>query len=162
MTRKAFYSFHYVPDNSRVAQIRSAGLIEGNQPVSDNAWEEVKLGGHAGIKSWIDGQLSGKSVAIVMIGSATAGRKWINYEIEKAWNDGKGVFGIYIHGLKNFAQEQSVKGANPFASISMTDGSKLSSRVTVYDPPYSQSKNVYGYITQNLSAWVEKAIADRR
>ncbi|MFB7547958.1 TIR domain-containing protein [Streptomyces sp. NPDC056154] len=161
MNRKAFYSFHYVPDSHRVAQIRSAGLIEGNQTVTDNAWEEVKRGGEGAIKRWIDGQLSGKSVAIVMIGSATAGRKWINYEIEKAWNDGKGVLGIHIHRLKNLAQQQSPKGANPFASIPLTDGRKLSSLVRTYDPPYSNSKDAYGYITQNLSAWVETAIADR-
>ncbi|MFB8217694.1 TIR domain-containing protein [Streptomyces anulatus] len=162
MTRKAFYSFHYEPDNSRVAQIRSAGLIEGNRPVADNAWEEVKRGGKPAIKRWIDGQLAGKSVAIVMIGSGTAGRPWINYEIEKAWTDGKGVFGIHIHGLKNLAGQQSAKGANPFAGILLPDGRRLSTLTKVYDPPYTESKNVYAYIAQNLSAWVETAIGDRR
>ncbi|MEV4227778.1 TIR domain-containing protein [Streptomyces bobili] len=161
MSRKAFYSFHYVPDSHRVAQIRSAGVIEGNQEVSDNAWEEVKRGGNAAIKRWIDNQLYGKSVAIVMIGSNTAGRKWINYEIEKAWNDGKGVFGIHIHRLKNLAQLQSPKGANPFASIPLTNGGRLSSLVNAYDPPYSDSKDVYRYIRDNIPAWVEAAISAR-
>ncbi|MGW5232054.1 TIR domain-containing protein [Streptomyces nodosus] len=162
MSRKAFYSFHYVRDSHRVAQIRSAGVIEGNQAVSDNAWEEVKRGGDAAIKRWIDNQLYGKSVAIILIGSETAGRKWINYEIEKAWNDGKGVFGVHIHRLKNLAQLQSPKGANPFASIPLTNGGRLSSLVKAYDPPYSDSKDVYRYITQNIPLWVEAAISDRR
>ena len=28
--------------------------------------------------------------------------KWINYEIGWSWDDGMGVVGIRIHGLKNF------------------------------------------------------------
>ena len=41
MARKAFYSFHYEPDNWRVAQVRSMGIIDGNKLASDNDWEEV-------------------------------------------------------------------------------------------------------------------------
>src|SRR5690349_5507067 len=94
MPRKCFYSFHYVPDNWRTSQVRNIGVIEGNAPASDNGWESVKKGGEAAIQKWIDLQLSGRSCAIVLIGSETAGRKWINYEIGKAWNEGKGVVGI--------------------------------------------------------------------
>src|SRR3546814_894075 len=101
MTRKAFYSFHYKPDNWRAAQVRSMGVIEGNKPASDNAWEDVKAGGDDAIQDWIDAQLKGKSVAIVLIGQNTAGRKWINYEIKKAWVDNKGILGIHIHNLKD-------------------------------------------------------------
>lgn len=94
MARKAFYSFHYKQDNWRVSQVRNIGVIDGNQPASDNDWETIKKGGDKAIKKWIDDQLNGKSVAIVLIGEKTAGRKWINYEIENAWNNNKGVLGI--------------------------------------------------------------------
>src|SRR5712692_8300443 len=101
MPRRAFHSFHYIPDNWRASQIRNMGVIEGNRPASDNEWEQIKKGGDAAIQRWIDGQLSGKSIAIVLIGSNTAGRKWIKYEIKKAWGDSKGVLGIYVHKLKD-------------------------------------------------------------
>src|SRR5438046_1660661 len=84
MARRAFYSFHYIPDNWRASQVRMMGVIDGNQPATDNDWETVKKGGDAAIQRWIDGQLDGKSVAIVLVGTNTAGRKWINYEINKA------------------------------------------------------------------------------
>jgi hypothetical protein len=76
------------------------GVIEGNQPVSDNDWEQIKKGGDVAIKKWINEQLNGRSCTIVLIGTNTAERKWIKYEIEKTWNDGKGLLGIYIHNLK--------------------------------------------------------------
>ncbi len=114
------------------------------------------------IQRWIDDQLAGRGCTIVLIGSATAGRKWINYEIEKSWNDGKGVIGFYIHGLKDRNGQQSVKGPNPFDGFTMKrDNSKLSSLVKAYDPPYWQSTDVYSYISSNLAAWVEDAIATR-
>ena len=77
MARKVFFSFHYKPDNWRASQVRNAGTVEGNKPVSDNDWEAITSSGDAEIRKWIDGQLSGKSCAVVLIGSATAGRKWI-------------------------------------------------------------------------------------
>lgn len=36
-----------------------------------------------------------------LIVSQTANRKWINYEIGKAWDDKKELLGIYIHRLPN-------------------------------------------------------------
>ncbi len=160
MARKAFYSFHYQPDCSRAAQIRNMGVIDGNVPASDNDWEAIKKGGDSAIQKWIDGQLDGKSCAIVLIGSATAGRKWINYEIKKAWELGKGVMGIYVHRLKDLAQNQSTQGNNPFAAFNI-GGTNMSSIVKAYNPPFSDSKQVYAYIKENLASWIEQAISIR-
>lgn len=162
MARKAFYSFHYKPDNWRAAQVRQMGIIEGNAPASDNDWETVTKGGDDAIKKWINGQLVGKSCAIVLIGANTVGRKWINYEITRAWDEKKGVFGIYIHNLKDNDKKQSFKGGNPFDQFTLgTNGTKLSTVVKAYDPPYSDSTEVYGYIKDNLSGWIEAAIKIR-
>lgn len=162
MARKVFYSFHYEPDNWRASQVRQMGVIEGDAPVADNDWEKVTKGGEPAIEKWIDGQMSGTSCAVVLIGAETAGRKWIEYEICKAWNDNKGVLGIYVHKLKNSDQEQSVKGASPFDPITLRkSGAKLSSIVKAYDPPFSDSTEVYAHIKRNLSNWVEDAIKIR-
>ena len=78
-------------------------------------WEEVKRGGDGAIQKWINNQLSTRSCLIVLIGSQTANRKWINYEISKAWNDKKGLLGIYIHRLLNQDGLTATKGNNPFS-----------------------------------------------
>jgi hypothetical protein len=159
MARRVFYSFHYKPDNWRASQVRNAGVVEGNRPVTDNEWESITSAGDAAIERWIDGQLSGKSCAIVLIGSATAGRKWINYEINTAWNGNKGVLGIYIHNLRNSEGKQSTKGSNPFDRITLGSvGKRLSSVVNAYDPPYTDSTKVYDYIISHLADWVDEAI----
>lgn len=61
MKRNVFYSFHYEADNWRAAQIRKAGILEGNQPASDNDWESIKRGGDTAIKRWITGQMKGRA-----------------------------------------------------------------------------------------------------
>lgn len=136
------------------------GVVDGNRPASDNEWEEVTKGGDAAIKRWIDGQLRGKSVAIVLIGAKTAGRRWVNYEIEKAWNDHKAILGIYIHNLKNRNGNQSAKGSNPFSAFTV-GGKNLSNIAMTYDPPYTRSERVYNHIKDNLADWIEKAIEIR-
>jgi hypothetical protein len=162
MTRKVFYSFHYIPDNWRASQVRNIGAIEGNKPAKDNDWETVTKGGEKAIEEWIDGQMTGRSCVIVLIGSDTAKRKWINYEIKKAWGSGKGLLGVHIHGLKDSDSKTSTKGANPFDSFTLDNGpKKLSSLVKTYDPPGSDSSACYKHIKDNLEKWIEEAIKIR-
>jgi len=136
------------------------GIVDGNRPATDNDWESIKKKGDASIQKWIDDQLNGKSVVIVLIGSNTAGRKWINYEIIKAWKDGKGLLGVYIHNLKDKDGKQSAKGANPFSSCKVGE-KNMADIVKAYDPPYTTSKNVYDHIKNNLADWIEEAIEIR-
>jgi hypothetical protein len=121
--RSVFYTFHYRPDHWRVQQVRQMGALDGNAAVSVNTWETIVARGGPAIKAWIDRNMAGKSCAVVLIGTRTAGRKWIDYEIEKAWNDGKGVLGIHIHRLRNSRKLQSAKGGNPFADFVKRSGS---------------------------------------
>ena len=99
MARRVFFSFHYKPDNWRVATVRNIGAIEGNKPASDNEWESITRGGESAIKKWISEQMRGRSCTVVLVGSETANRKWINYEIGKSCDDGLCVVGSHIHGL---------------------------------------------------------------
>jgi len=162
MARKCFYSFHYKPDCVRASQVRNIGVIEGNQPVSDNDWETVTKGGDDAIKRWIASQMKGKTCTIVLVGSNTANRKWINYEIIKAWDDRLGVVGICIHGLKNFEGETSTQGNNPFDYIGYGNtGKKLSSIVKCYNPAGTNSKERYDWICKHLANAVEEAITIR-
>lgn len=160
MARRVFHSFHYQQDVHRVALVRNMGVIEGQPILSSNDWEAVKKGGAPAIKRWIDQQMAGRSCVIVLIGSQTAGRRWVNYEIEKGWNLGKGVVGVYIHNLKDLSGYQSYKGANPFAGFTV-NGVSLSSIVEAHDPPYTRSTDVYNYIRNSLEGWVEKALQIR-
>lgn len=122
--------------------------------------ESVKKGGDDAIEKWIVKQLEGRTCAVVLVGSGTAGRKWITHEIQEAWNGGRGVVGIRIHNLKNQQQAQSLPGANPFDHLFFVKNPSihLSSVAKLYDPPYAQSTNVYAYIKENLAAWIEEAI----
>ena len=157
MARKTFLSFHYTKDHWRVSQIKQMGVIEEQPLLSANKWEEVENAGDKAIKKWIDDNLSGKSCLIVLIGEKTAGRKWVNYEIETAFNAGKSILGVYIHNLKDAAGNKSLKGSNPFDGFKVS-GEPLSKWAKVYDPPYSTSTSVYDHIKANLAAWVEFAI----
>lgn len=160
--RNCFYSFHYLPDNWRAATVRRIGAIEGNSPTLDNNWEAVKKGGDTAIKKWIADEMSGRSCIVVLVGSNTAGRKWINHEIIKGWDDGKGVVGIHIHGLKDCNGNVSTKGGNPFDYIGYGNtGKKLSAIVKCYNPAGLNSQERYNWIKMHLANAVEEAIKIR-
>lgn len=164
MTRKCFYSFHYEPDNWRASTVRQIGAIEGNQPASDNDWETIAHGPNheARIARWISEQMKGRTCTIVLVGSATAKRKWINHEIIRSWDEGLGVVGIRIHGLKNRLGETSVMGENPFDHITHGPSKKpLSTLVKCYNPGGNTSQERYAWIAQHLSNAVEEAIRIR-
>ncbi|HCG5527878.1 TPA: TIR domain-containing protein [Vibrio parahaemolyticus] len=163
MARKCFFSFHYEPDSWRVSQVRNIGSIEGNKPAKDNDWETVVGGGDKKIKEWIEAQMKGRTCTVVLAGSKTANRKWINHEIIESWNKGMGVLVIHIHNLKNSGGEQASKGGNPLYHITHgPSGKRLSTIAKSYDPPYVLSHNVYNYISENIDDWIEEAIKIRK
>lgn len=164
MARKCFFSFHYEPDNWRAAMVRQIGSIEGNHLASDNDWETIahEPNHEDRIEKWISEQLNGRTCTVVLVGSGTAKRKWINHEIIKSWNNGLGVVGIRIHGLKNRIGETSAMGKNPFDHIIHGPSKKpLSSLVKCYNPAGITSQERYAWIAQHLSNAVEEAIKIR-
>ena len=163
MTRHVFYSFNYKPDVFRVSQVRNIGALEANRPAHDNDWETVVGGGDRAIERWIADQMKGRSCTIVLVGSHTAGRKWITHEIVKSWNDGMGVAGVRINGLQNRLKQTSQNGGNPFGYVDHNKtGLKLSSIVKLYSPEGNHSKARYAWIAKYLEAIVEEAIRIRK
>jgi hypothetical protein len=157
--RQVFYSFHFNNDVMRVQQVRNIGALEDNKPVSANEWEEVKKKGDAAIKKWIDDTMLYRSCVVVLIGAETANRPLVKHEIEKAWKDGKGLLGIYIHNLNCPRNGTCIKGPNPFDSFNFKDGSKLSSVVKCYNP---KSTDAYNDIKDNIEDWIEAAVQARK
>lgn len=158
MTRQIFYSFHFANDVMRVQQIRNIGVIERNKPVTPNKWEEIKNGGEAAIKKWINENIARSSCVVVLIGEETHKSRWVKYEIETAWNDRKGLVGIYIHNLKHPQTGSCLKGINPFTKIPLKNGKKLSEYIPVYDA----GADAYNWIAKNIDQVVEKGIQSSR
>lgn len=160
--RKVFFSFHFKNDFWRTQQVRNIGSIEKNPVATPNNWEEIKRKGDAAIKKWIDTNLEGKSCLVVLVGEETADRKWIDYEIQRAWELGKGIVGIRIHNLKNQQGLQSKAGKNPFEGFTLCEGKKkLSNVVKLKSPTQITGPGVYQNISENLGAWIEEAIKIR-
>ena len=154
--RQVFFSFEYNKDNWRAGQVRNMGKVDNSSTFSDNDWEEVKSKSDTKIKEWIDSQMAKRSCLVVLIGTTTSGRKWINYEIQKAYELRKGIVGIYIHGLKDSVGNQTTKGSNPF--YIGEENKRLSNYVTCFDSSYKSSTYVYDDIKENIEQLIEDAI----
>lgn len=160
--RQVFFSFEYNKDAWRASQVKEMGKVDGSSTFSANDWEEVKEKSDAKIKEWIDNQMAMRSCLVVLIGATTSGRKWIKYEIEKAYELNKGIVGIHIHNLKDSQGNQTSKGSNPFYNIFIGEkNERLSKYVTCFDSIYSSSKYVYDDIKDNIEQLIEDAIASK-
>lgn len=161
--RQVFFSFEYNKDAWRASQVRNMGKVDNSSTFSDNDWEEVKEKTDAKIREWIDNQMAKRSCLVVLIGATTSGRKWINYEIEKAYELNKGIVGIYIyiHGLKDKNGNQTTKGSNPFYNILIgKNKERLSKYVECYESFHLTSTYVYDDIKNNIEQLIEDAISN--
>jgi hypothetical protein len=139
MARRTFFSFHYQRDIWRVNQIRNIPNITGCSAAGfqdASLWEEAKKKGDAAIKKLIDDGLKNTSVTVVCIGGKTAGRKYINYEIDQSIKRGNGIVGIQIHELKNSDGDKDSVGntpakikANGYKVYKYVDHKKLANRI---------------------------------
>ena len=70
---------------------------------------------------------------MVLIGTETAGREWVRYEIRESWKRGNAVVGIRIHGIKDQDSKTDSYGANPLDAVRFEDGTALSATCGTYD-----------------------------
>jgi MTH538 TIR-like domain (DUF1863) len=142
MARKTFFSFKY-KDVTRAMVVRNSWVTQGEAAgfIDKADFEEVKRKGDQAIKNWIDSQLEGTTVTVVLVGEKTCSSRWVKYEIEQSIQRGNGLIGIDISKIKDFAGNTSERcGEIPNGY-----------------PFYLWQKND-GY--NNMGAWIEKAAKD--
>ena len=104
MARRVFFSFKY-EDVTRSMVVRNSWVTQGREAAGfiDAAdFEELERQGDTAISNWIDSQLDGTSVTVVLVGEKTCGSRWVKYEIGKSIEKGNGLLGIDISKIKNF------------------------------------------------------------
>ena len=157
MARRVFFSFHYEADVWRAGQVRNSWVTKVDREAAGfwdaAAWEEVKKKGDAAIKQWIDTQLNGTSVTVVLIGSQTASRRYVDYEITESHARGNGQLGIYIDQCKDRFGNMCVRGTNPFLTLYFDANGRRTFLSQLY-PTYDWVAD-RGY--ENLASWIEKA-----
>jgi hypothetical protein len=116
MARRVFFSFHYDNDIWRANQVRNSNVVVGTDVAGffdHSEYEEAKKKGKEGIQRMILSHLENTTVTVVLIGTQTASRPWVQYEIEKSIARNNGLLGVYIHHLKNQRGEISARGVKP-------------------------------------------------
>ncbi len=157
MARRVFFSFHYERDVWRASQVRYSWVTKPDREAAgfwDAAkWEEVKKKGRREIERWIDKQLIGTSVTVVLIGTKTNDREYVDYEIKQSYSRGNGILGIYVHNLKNKDRETDQKGENPLDYFYAKIGGE--------DRCFSEIYLTYEWVKDNgynnLAKWIERA-----
>jgi len=141
MVRRVFFSFYYEGDNWRAAQVRNHWITKPDREsagyLDKASWEKLRRRGDVAIKRWINNQLSGTSVTVVLIGPMTYRRRWVRYEIGRTLELGHGLLGIHIYRLRDRNRRVALKGKNPFDRFSRRDSigrlRYLSEVIKVYD-----------------------------
>ena len=156
MARRVFFSFHYARDVRRIQQVRNSWVARAKgeaQPFYDAAeFEEAKRRA-GGIEAWIEDQLKGTSVTVVLFGRETYEREWVRHEIKRSYELGKGMLAIDVHNIKDPQTGVDQAGTNPLEYWNATiNGQKT---------PFSRLYKSYDWVNDdgynNMSAWIEAA-----
>ena len=140
MTRRVFFSFEY-GDVSRAMIVRQSWVTQGREAAGfiDAAdFEKVRRQGDAAIRRWIDSQLTGTSVTVVLVGSETCSSRWVKYEVEQSKERGNGLLGVDI------SQIGDLRGSTSYCCGKMPTGYRFYHWV-----------DDYGF--HNLGTWIELA-----
>lgn len=156
MAKKVFFSFHYENDVNRAMVVRNSWVTQGKESAGfiDKAeFEEIKRKGEKEVKNWIDNQLFGTSVTVVLIGEETLDRPFVKYEILQSIKRGNAIVAIHVHNIKDMrTQKTSSRG-----SAVKTIGEIKGKRIWLDDVIDGE----YDYITDNgynnMGKWIEKA-----
>ena len=84
--------------------VRNSWVTQGKEAagfVDATDFEKIKRQGDKAIQAWIDNQLKGTSVTVVLVGSRTCSSRWVKYEIARSKVIGNGLLGIDISKIKD-------------------------------------------------------------
>ena len=116
--RKVFFSFHYKPDVHRAWVVRNSWVTKEDRTESGffdaSVFEAKQRESDEALKNFLRDGMNGTTVTCVLIGSETALRPWVRYELVRSFQRGNGLFGIRIHNIKNLQKLPSSSGLNPF------------------------------------------------
>lgn len=156
MARKVFFSFHYDRDVHRVVQVRNSWVIREKgeaTPFYDKAEFETAKKRAGGIEKWIEEQLKGTSVTVVLFGAETYEREWVRYEIKRSYELGKGILAIDIHSVRHPQTGADQAGVNPLSYWQVQAGGQKVPMSTLYGQ-YDWVRDD-GY--KNMPTWIEAA-----
>lgn len=157
MARRVFFSFHYEADVWRASQIRNSWLTKPDRQAAGfwdaAAWEQVKQQGRAAVERWIDRELQNTSVTAALIGTQTADREYVRYEIEQSYRRGNGMLGIYINLCGDRAGLTCARGENPFSRFYVDSPQGRTYLSNVYSTYDWVMDDGYSY----FPSWVEAA-----
>lgn len=140
--RKVFFSFKW-SDVTRAEVVRNSYLTKGGQQAAryiDKAQREaVKKQTDLAIKRWINKQMRGTTVTVVLVGEDTCRSRWVRYEIEHTIEEGNGLLEIDISKIKDLNRQTS----------------NCCGRMVPNEYPHYLWFRGNGY--ENLGDWVERA-----
>lgn len=156
MPRRVFFSFHYERDVRRIQQVRNSWVVRAHgeaQPFYDAAEFEQAKRRAGGIEKWIEEQLKGTSVTVVLFGAETYEREWVRYEIKRSYEQNKGILAIDIHNVKDPQTGTDIQGKNPLDHWHIEQGGRK--------VPFSRLYKTYDWVRDNgyanIDSWVEAA-----
>ena len=156
MARKVFFSFHYARDVRRIVQVRNSWVVRraGEAlPFYDKAEFEKAKSRAGGIEKWIEEQLKGTSVTVVLFGAETYSRQWVRHEIKRSHELKKGILAIDIHGIRDPHYGIDVAGKNPLDYWT----AKINSRDVLLSKIYTTYNWVKDNGYENLPIWINSA-----
>ena len=78
------------------------------------------------LKRFLREGLKYTTVTCVLVGTETALRRWVRYEIFRSFIRGNGLFAVRIHTIAGFDKQPAAIGSNPFDNVAFTvDGDQL-------------------------------------
>ncbi|MBO0412535.1 TIR domain-containing protein [Enterococcus hulanensis] len=154
MSKRVFFSFYYENDLSRALVVKNNWALKENEEsgfINKAEFERIKRDGEDSIRRWIDKQLAGTSVTVVLIGSETLDSKYVQYEIEQSYERGNAIMALKIGKVKNLSQKTSIS-----QSVVKIVGKRKNGELLwfdeIIDGEYDYIKND-GY--NNLEKWIE-------
>lgn len=147
---------HYGHDDDHVQSLKSrlkdSGYDVRNYSIDSTKHNNQKKPTDKEVREILDTRIKNSGTFICLIGPETHKRKWVNYEIRKAYLEGKRIIGVYVHGCKDNVElpETYKRYGGPLIGWNSVDkiGGIISGENTPYENPNSTSATPIHSVTR--------------
>ncbi|MCP4438512.1 MAG: hypothetical protein GY810_06165 [Aureispira sp.] len=117
----SFFSFHFSHDFDRICTVTDTWLKQPNTSmtpfISTAQIIEMMKEGLPAILRWVNEEVAKSDAVVLLIGSQTEGRYFIEYEIQQAILQQKPIYGIHINQVPDKSGKTEAKSLSPLPSL---------------------------------------------
>lgn len=160
MNKKVFFCYDYENDTDRAMVVKEVWGEPSDDFISTNEFSRLSIGSKVKLYDWIDKQLDGTVLTVILLGNKTLDMPYVQYAVKRSLEHKNGLLGIFINTIVSESIPKALDAEKYWRKNSTTQIDTVEGYPRYFNEVCSEVHDFnseLGYT--NLKNWIQSAIS---